>query len=82
MQTGDLETVECKSRIQIVNVPENKSEYIKSVILAIFVEIGIDSVNDRTIVDIYRMGRFITGKIRPIMAKCHHPMDREQAWKH
>jgi ribA/ribD-fused uncharacterized protein len=77
----DLETVECKVRLQIVNVPENKSEDIKSVVLAILVDIGLDTVNGRTIVETYKMGPFVIGKMRPIMVKFHHPMDREQAWK-
>ena len=73
----ELETVECKSRLQIVSISENKSEDIKSVVLAILVEIGLDTVNDRSIVDSYRMGRFVTGKMRSILVKFHHPVDRE-----
>jgi len=70
----DLETVECKSRFQIVNVTENKSEYIKSVVFAILVEIGLDTINDIIIVDTYRMGRFVTGNIRPLIGQIS-PLD-------
>ena len=75
-----LEVDEYKCRLQVVNVPENKHENSKSVVEELLLATGVD-INPRTIIYAYRMGKYVNGRIRPIMVKFHHPLDRLTAWQ-
>ena len=75
-----FETDDYKCRLQFINVPDQKGEHSRTVVEELLTGIGVD-MTPRTILYSYRMGKFITGKIRPIMVKFHHPLDRQFAWQ-
>jgi ribA/ribD-fused uncharacterized protein len=75
-----LEAQDAKLRLQFVNLPETKNEKLADRVRLILTSIGVET-DERTLTEVYRMGKYTTDKTRTVMLKFHHFLDRDATWK-
>ena len=68
-----------RDNLQFHGIDERRNENCKRIITEILDKIGF-TVDSRTLVRAHRLGPYRADRVRPILIKFHHPIDREAVW--